>query len=343
MLNRVRSIAIVTLTILSAVPLLSLDGGYHLLKTIKASESSDTWDFQTIDPVGRRLYASHFSEVIVVSLDKDHVVGKIAAGDGVHGVAIAAELGRGFITVGHTNSVDIFDTKTLKRVQSVQVGKNPDAIVYDSATKRVFSFNGDTNDATVVDATTGKIVGTIDIGGKPEAAEVDGSGYVYLDIVDKNLVLQINARTLRISNQWPSAPCDRPTSLAVDRANGRLFVGCRNLMLVVFDARDGHVVGQVPIGDNVDTTAFDPSTKLIFSSTGDGIVTVIHQDSVDNYSRVDVVKTHDGSKTMALDPRTHRIYVPAGEVKFDPPDTPGGRPKKTITPGTFEILVFGKS
>ena len=314
---------------------------YHLLKKIKASDSANTWDFQTIDEPGRRLYASHFSEVIVVDIDKGSVVGKIPTADGVHGVAVAREFNRGFITVGHTNSVVIFDLETLRPVMDVKVGKNPDAIVYDPATKRVFSFNGDTNDATVVEARSGKVAGTIDIGGKPEAAEVDGEGHVYLDIVDKNLVLQIDSRSLRVENQWPTAPCDRPTSLAIDTGNQRLFVGCRNLTLAVFDAQNGHFVAQVPIGDNVDTTAFDSATKLIFSSTGDGIVTIVRQDGRDKYSPAGAVKTHDGSKTMALDPKTHRIFVPSGQVKMLPPQKAGDRPKKTIVPGSYAILVLG--
>lgn len=324
------------------IPCAAYAGGYHRIKIIKASNSPDTWDFQTIDEVGRRLYVSHFSEVLVVDIDRGEVVGKIPTADGVHGVAVSREFGRGFISVGHTDSVAVFDLKTLQPIMDVKVGKNPDAIVYDASTKRVFSFNGDTNDATVIEAGSGQVAGTIDIGGKPEAAAVDEKGYVFLDIVDKNLVLEINSRTLRVESRWPTAPCDRPTSLALDTKSQRLFVGCRNLMLAVFDSRDGHFIAQAPIGDNVDTTAFDPATKFIFSSTGDGVVTIIHQNDPDKYTPADIVKTHDGSKTMALDPKTHRIFVPSGDVKFLPPETPGGRPKKTIVPGTFAILVMGK-
>ena len=316
--------------------------GYHLLNKIKASDTADTWDFQSIDEVSRRMYASHFREVIVIDIDRSAVVGRIATADGVHGTAIAREFNRGFITVGHTNSVVIFDLKTLKTVADVKVGKNPDAIVYEPASKRVFSFNGDSSDATVLDAASGQVAGSIPIGGKPEAADVDGAGNVYLDLVDKNAVLKINARTMKVEKQWPTAPCDRPTSLAMDVRNQRLFVGCRNLLLAVFDSSDGHFVAKASIGDNVDTTAFDPATRLIFSSTGDGVVTIIHQDSPDQYSSAEVVKTHDGSKTMALDPNTHRIFVPSGEVKMLPPQKPGDRPKKSIVPGSYAILVLGQ-
>jgi len=316
--------------------------GYRLLNKIKASDTADTWDFQSIDEVGRRMYASHFSEVIVVDIDRNAVVGKIPTADGVHGTAIAREFNRGFITVGHTNSVVVFDLKTLKTVADVKVGKNPDAIVYDQASKRVFSFNGDSSDVTVLDAASGQVAGTIPIAGKPEAAEVDGAGNVYLDVVDKNVVLKINARTMKVEAQWPTAPCDRPTSLAMDAQSHRLFVGCRNLMLGVFDSSDGHFVAKATIGDNVDTTAFDPATKLIFSSTGDGVVSIVHQDTPDQYSSAEVVKTHDGSKTMALDPRTHRIFVPSGDVKMLPPQKPGDRPKKSIVPGSYAILVLGQ-
>jgi len=316
-------------------------GSYHLIKTIKASGSQDTWDFQTIDQEGRRLYVSHLNDVIVINVDTGEVVGKIPKTSGVHGVAVAPEFGRGFISVGHTDSVVAFDLKTLAKIGDIKIGKNPDAIVYDPASKRVFSFNGDSGDATVIEASTGKVSGTIDIGGKPEAAAVDGVGNVYLDIVDKNLVLQINSRTMQVQHRWPTTPCDRPTSLDIDTRNFRLFIGCRNLMLGVYDSRDGHFVTNATIGDNVDTTAFDPATGFIFSSTGDGIVTIIHEDTPDKYSVAEVLKSHDGSKTMALDLKTHQIFVPSGDVRFLPPEKTGGRPKKTIVPGTFAILVFG--
>jgi DNA-binding beta-propeller fold protein YncE len=316
--------------------------GYHIVKTLHVSDNGNTWDFQTIDTVGRRLYASHFSEVLVVNIDTGKLVGTIPAGDGVHGVAIARDLNRGFVTVGHSSTVLIFDLKDLNKIDEVKVGENPDAILYDPLTHRVFSFNGDSQDATVLDAATGKVDGTINIGGKPEFALADGKGSVYLDIVDKNLVLKINSRSLKIENRWPTAPCERPTSMAIDLAHKRLFVGCRNLMLVVLDAGNGQVVANAKIGDDVDTTAFDPATGLIFSSTGDGVVTIIHEDSSDKYSAAEIVKTHPGSKTMAFDIKTHQLFVPSGDVKFLPPAAPGGRPKKTISPGTHSILVLGK-
>jgi len=314
---------------------------YHLIKSIKASDSQDTWDFQTIDQDGRRLYVSHLSEVIVVNVDTGEVVGKIPDTSGVHGVAVASDFGRGFISVGHTDSVVTFDLKTLAKIADIKIGRNPDAIIYDRASKRVFSFNGDSRDATVIEAATGKVAGTIDIGGKPEAAAVDGAGNVYLDVVDENVILQINSRSMKVEHRWPTTSCDRPTSLDIDTRNNRLFIGCRNLVLGVYDSRDGHFVAKAAIGDNVDTTAYDPVTGLIFSSTGDGVVTVIHQDAADKYSTEEVIKSHDGSKTMALDLKTHQIFVPSGDVKFLPPEKAGGNPKKIVVPGTFAILVFG--
>jgi len=341
-LRRILKVAIALLAWQFASNLADAATRYHLVKTIKASDSADTWDFQTIDAKARRLYVSHLSEVIVVDVDTGEVVGKIPNTDGVHGVAVAADLGRGFISIGHTDSVAIFDLKTLKRIADVKVGENPDAIVYDPASHRVLSFNGNTNDATVIEAASGKVAGTIDIGGRPEAAVADGKGNVYLDIVDKNLVLQIDSFNSKVLNRWPTTLCDRPTSLDIDPKGVRLFVGCRNLVLAVYDSHDGHFIATATIGDNVDTTAFDAATGLIFSSAGDGIVTIIHQDSRDKYSLAEVVKSHDGSKTMALDPRTHKIFVPSGDVKFLPPEKTGDRPKKTIVSGTFAILVFAK-
>ena len=316
--------------------------GYHVIKTLHPSDNGNTWDFQTIDEASRRLYASHFSEVMVVNIDTGELVGTIPAGDGVHGVAVAPDLNRGFISVGHPSTVLVFKLSDLKKIEEVKVGDNPDAIVYDPLTHQIFSFNGDSQNATVLDAASDKVAGTIDIGGKPEFALADGKGSVYLDIVDKNLVLQINSRTMKIENRWPTTPCERPTSMAMDVPHQRLFVGCRNLMLIVLDSSDGHLVANAKIGDDVDATAFDPTTALIFSSTGDGVVTIIHQDSPDKYSAADVVKTHPGSKTMAFDAKTHKLFVPAGDVKFLPPATSGARPKKTISPGTYSILVIGK-
>jgi DNA-binding beta-propeller fold protein YncE len=220
--------------------------------------------------------------------------------------------------------VTIFDLKTLKTIGEVPVGKGPDAIIYDPATQRVFAFNGDGNSATAIDAATGKVAGTVDLGGGPEFAAADGEGYVYNNLEDESLVLKINARDLKVEQRWPTAPCASPSSMAMDRASRRLFIGCRSKVMAVINADSGQVITTLPIGDHVDATAFDTESKMIFNSNGEGTITVIHEDSPDKYSVVETVKTLPRAKTMALDPKTHQLFLSTAEN------------------GQFEVLVVGK-
>ena len=220
--------------------------------------------------------------------------------------------------------VTIFDLKTLKPIADVPTGQKPDAIIYDPATSRVFAFNGGSKSATAIDAATGKVAGTVDLGGGPEFAAADGKGFVFDNLEDESLVLKINSRELKVEQRWPTAPCSSPSSMAMDRANRRLFIGCRSKVMAVLDADTGKVITTLPIGDHVDATAFDPETKLIFNSNGEGTITVIHQDSPDKYSVVETVKTAPRAKTMALDPKTHRLFLSTAEN------------------GQFEVLVVGK-
>jgi YVTN family beta-propeller protein len=298
-------------------------GGYHITKKISiAGEGS--WDYLTVDEGARRLYISHGTQVEVLDVDSGAVVGKIANTLGVHGIAIAPELGRGFVSDGQSSTVTIFDLKTLKTIAEVPTGKKPDAIIYDPATSRVFAFNGGSNSATAIQAADGKVAGTIDLGGGPEFAVADGSGYVYDNLEDESLVLKINARSLKVEERWPTAPCASPSSMAMDRPNRRLFLGCRSKVMAVMNADTGKVITTLPIGDHVDATAFDPDSRLIFNSNGEGTITVIHQDSPDKYSVVENVKTVPRAKTMALDPKTHRLFLSTAE---------GGK---------FEVLVVGR-
>ncbi|MFZ0320364.1 MAG: hypothetical protein WAL56_14675 [Candidatus Sulfotelmatobacter sp.] len=203
--------------------------------------------------------------------------------------------------------------KTLKTIAEVSVGKNPDAIVYDPATSRVFAFNGDSSSATAVEAASGKVAGTVDLGGGPEFAVADSLGYIYDNIEDASVVLKINARSLKVEQRWPTAPCASPSSIAMDRPNRRLFIGCRNKLMAVLNADTGQVITTLPIGDHVDATAFDSDTRLIFNSNGEGTITVIHEDSPEKYSAVETVKTLPKAKTMALDPKTHELFLPTME------------------------------
>jgi DNA-binding beta-propeller fold protein YncE len=296
---------------------------YHVVEKIPVAGQGG-WDYLAVDEGARRLYVSHGNQVEVLDVDSGAIVGKITNTLGVHGIAVAPGLGRGFVSNGQASSVTIFDLKTLKTISEVSVGKKPDAIIYDPSTSRVFAFNGDSSSATALDAATGKAAGTVDLGGGPEFAVADGSGYVYNNIEDASLVLKINSSSLKVEQRWPTAPCASPSSIAMDRQNRRLFIGCRSKVMAVMNADTGHVIRTLPIGDHVDATAFDPASRLIFNSNGEGTITVIHQDDPDKYSIVENVKTLPKAKTMALDPKTHRLFLSTAEA------------------GQFEVLVVGR-
>ena len=299
------------------------DGSYTVIRKIPIP-GQGSWDYLAIDDAARRLYVSHGTQVEVLDLDSGAIVGKIENTLGVHGIAIAADLGRGFVSDGQSSTVTIFDLKTLKTIAEVPTGKKPDAIIYDSATSRIFAFNGGSNSATVIEAKDGKVAGTIDLGGGPEFAAADGNGYVYNNLEDESLVLKINSRTLKVEQRWPTAPCASPSSMAIDRANRRLFLGCRSKVMAAMNADTGQVITTLPIGDHVDATAFDPETHLIFNSNGEGTVTVIHQETPDKYSIAQTVKTVPRAKTSALDLKTHQLFLSTAES------------------GQFEVLVVGK-
>jgi DNA-binding beta-propeller fold protein YncE len=298
-------------------------GGYRTIKKIPIP-GEGSWDYLAIDEAARRLYVSHGTQVEVLDVDSGAIVGKIEKTPGVHGIAIAADLGRGFVSNGQSSNVTIFDLKSLKTISQVPTGKKPDAIIFDPATSRVFAFNGGGNSATAIDAASGKVAGTVDLGGGPEFAAADGKGFVFDNLEDESLVLKINSRELKVVQRWATGPCASPSSMAIDRDNRRLFIGCRSKVMAVMNADSGEVITTLPIGDHVDATAFDPETKLIFNSNGEGSITVVHQDTPDKYSLVETVKTLPKAKTMALDPKTHRLFLSTSEN------------------GQFEVLVVGK-
>src|SRR5438477_3369437 len=300
------------------------DGGYHIIKKIPIPGQGG-FDYLVVDEAARRLYVSHGTQVEVLDVDSDTIVGKIPNTLGVHGIAIAPEVGRGFVSDGQASTVTIFDLKTLKTIAEVPTGKKPDAIIYDAATSRVFAFNGGSNSSTVIDAAAdGKVAGTIDLGGGPEFATADGKGSVFDNLEDESLVLKIDARKLTVEQRWKTAPCESPSSMAMDRPNRRLFIGCRSHLMAVMNADTGQVMTTLPIGDHVDATVFDPGTRLIFNSNGDGTISVIHEDSPDQYSAVGTVKSLPRAKTMALDRTTHSLFLSTAEA------------------GQFEVLVVGK-
>jgi YVTN family beta-propeller protein len=323
MLRRIVSLMVTSALSTAMFGAAAPEAGFSVIKKISIP-GQGSFDYLTVDEEARRLYVSHGTGVEVVDIDSLSIIGKIPNTAGVHGIAISPETGRGFVSDGQASTVTIFDLKTLKTIGEVPTGQKPDAIIYDPATSRVFAFNGGSNSTTVIDAATGKVAGTVNLDGGPEFAAADGNGYVFNNLEDENQVLKINSRELKVEQRWPTAPCKSPSSMAMDRANHRLFIGCRSKVMAVINADNGQVITTVPIGDHVDATAFDTETKLIFNSNGEGTISVIHQDSVDKYSLVETVKTLPRAKTMALDLKTHRLFL------------------STVENGQFEVLVVGK-
>jgi len=311
--------------------------GYHVIKTVPVG-GEGFWDYLAVDSAGRRLYISHGTHVQVMDTDSYTLVGDIPDTQGVHGIAVAPELGRGFTSNGRANTVTIFDLKTLKTIGTVKVGDNPDAIVYDSVSKRVFTMNGRSGDTTAISAADGTVIGTFALGGKPEFAVADGKGNIYVNLEDKSHIEKFDAKAPTIVSVWPLAPCEEPSGLAMDTQNRRLFAGCHNQMMAVVDADTGKVVATPAIGQGVDANRFDPETKYAFASCGDGTLTVVHEDSPNKFSVVENVPTKRSARTMALDEKTHNIFLSAAD--FEPP-APGERRGK-MKPGSFVILVVGR-
>jgi DNA-binding beta-propeller fold protein YncE len=305
-----KSTAVLILTVLGVFSGRPLSSGYHVANEI-ALPGAGGWDLLVVDDTARRVYISHATQVDVLDADTGKAVGTIGNTPGVHGIALAPELGRGFITAGKADCVVIFDLKTLKAIARVSTGKKPDAVVFDPATNRVFAMNGDGNSATVIKAADGAIDGTIELGGGPEFSVADGKGNLWVNLEDKSELLHIDSRSMKIADRWDVAPCQEPSSMALDSLNRRLFLGCRNRVMAVVDADSGKVVASYPIGDHVDASAFDPAAKLVFHSTGDGNVAIFREDNPNTYTFLGNVATIVGSKTMALDTKTHRLFVPA--------------------------------
>jgi YVTN family beta-propeller protein len=316
--------------------------GYHLLKKIEVGGEGG-WDYLFVDSAARRLYVSRGTRVMVFDADTGASVGEIPDTTGVHGVAIADDLGRGFTSNGRDGSVTIFDSKTLKTISKVKVGTNPDCIIYDPATHRVFAFNRGSSSVSAIDAKTGEVAAPIDLGGHPEFAVSDGKGMVFVNLDNKSEIVAIDSRKLEVKARWPVAPGEDPSGLAIDRKHMRLFSVCGNKKMVVLDANTGKVVADLPIGMGVDAAGFDPETNLAFSSNGEGTLTVVHQDSADKYSVVEDVPTQRGARTMALDSKTHNVFL--ATAQFGPPPAPTPErpnPRGATVPNSFVILVFGK-
>ncbi len=321
--------------LLAAIPALA-QKQYKVVNHVKLGGEGG-WDYLYYDKDGPRLFITRGSHVMVVDANSLKVSGDIPDLSGIHGVALAPELGRGFVSNGGDNSVTIFDLKTLKKLDSVKVGERPDAILYDPFTKHVFTFNARSKDSTVVDAASGKVVGTVPLGGKPEFAVSDGKGKVYANIEDKSEIAAIDATKLSVLHRWSLSPCQEPSALAFDAAHHRLFAGCDNKMMAVVDSDTGKVVTTVPIGDGVDAGRFNPNTQEVFMSCGrDGVLTIIHEDSPDKYTVTQNLATAKGARTMAMDYASNTAYLVTAQREATPP-APGQRP--AMVPGSFELIV----
>ena len=317
--------------------------GYHLIRRVVLG-GEGKWDYLTMDPVGRRVFIAHGTEVLVVDADSGAVVGRIPDTPGIHGIALAQNLGRGFTSNGQDSTVTVFDLKSLQPVSRLKTtGRKPDAIVYDSVTGHLFTFNGGSDNTTAFDAATGKVLGTIALGGGPEFAVADGKGRVYVNLEDQSEVVPLDSRGLTAGAPWPLAPCEAPSGMAMDRVHRRLFIGCANKLMAVVDADNGRVLTTLPIGGRVDANGFDPGSGLAFSSNGDGTLTVVTADATAGYRVLENVSTEPGARTMAVDPKTHNVYLVTAQ--FGPPPAPtqeNPHPRPPTIPGTFVLLVFGR-
>lgn len=303
------------------------------------------WDYISLDPAGKRLFISRATRVQVMDTADGKLLGEIPDTQGVHGIALAPDLGKGYTSNGREDTVTVFDLKSLKTLTKIKVsGQNPDAILYEPKTHRVFTFNGRSGNSTVIDAVKDAVVATIPLDGRPEFAVADGAGRVYVNIEDKSELSAIDAAQAAVTRTWSLAPCQEPSGLAIDVAHRRLFSGCDNKLMAVSDADAGKVVATAPIGEGVDAGRFDPGTQLVFMSCGEGVLSVIHEDSPDRYTKVEDAPSQKYARTMDIDLATHDAYLVTADVHVTP--APAGatgaaaRPKREVQPGTFTVLVM---
>jgi YVTN family beta-propeller protein len=301
------------------------------------------WDILTVDPAAHRLYVSHSTKVVVVDLEKNAVAGEIADTPGVHGLIPVPELQRGFTTNGKEDKTSVVDLTTLKTNSKIDTGKNPDAFAYDAKRGEVYIFNHSGSSATVIDAKNAKTVATIQLGGEPEfGVSDDAAGRIYVNLEDKSEVAVIDATKHEVVARWPLAPGTEPTGIALDAAHHRLFAACHNKMMEMLDTTTGKVVGSVPIGAGVDGCAFDDATQLAFASCGEGTTTIAKEEGPEKLTVVQTLKTERSARTMAIDPTTHRIYLPSAQFEPAPSPSPGASPTRPkMVPNTMKLLVYG--
>jgi DNA-binding beta-propeller fold protein YncE len=328
--------------------LMAATAGYHLLKkySFGAAEGStrEYFDYITVDSAARHIYLSHGTEIKVIDADSGSLITNITGLKQSHGVALASEFGRGFITDGAQGKVIIFDLQTFKVTGEAKADKDADSVTYDPFSKRVFVMNGDPHSATVIEAKSGGVVGTIDLGGGPEFAVADGHGTVYVNLEDKSELVVIDSNSLEIKSRWPLAPAGAPTALATDVQHHRLFSAGRDpQMLVVLDSDSGKILQSFPISAGADAAAYESETGLLFVSTREGLVHVFHEDSPDKFSESETIKTEFGAKTMGLDTKTHNLFLDTADFAPAPaPTADRPHPPRPAILGTFHVLVYGR-
>jgi hypothetical protein len=310
---------------------------YHLVKEIPIAGDTG-WDYLSIDSQARRLYVTHGTHIVVVDIDTNTVVGDITDTPGVHGFAIASELGKGFSSNGTESKVSVVDLKSLATLAKIDTEAGPDAIVYEPGHREVYAFNGRAKSVTIISAASGQVVGSLPLPGKPEFPAADpGDGRVFVNIEDRNEVVAIDTGTHKIVNTWPIAPGESASGMAFDATHHRLFLGCENHLMLMLDSKSGQVVGSVPIGTGVDANAFDNQLQLAFSSNGEGTVTIAREATPEKLVVVQTLPTQASARTMTLDPKTHRIYLAAATLQ---PNEPTTGHRHAMVPGTFKVLVY---
>jgi DNA-binding beta-propeller fold protein YncE len=299
------------------------------------------WDYIVPDAANHRLFVARQNRVMVVDMNDGHLITEISGVNGAHGTALVSDIGRGFATSGNDSSILMFDSKTYKGLLKIHADEDADAIIYDPASKKVFSFNGDANNSTVVDPRRGTRVANIALGGKPEYGQSARDGKIYINLVDKDEVVEVDTKTLAVGRRWSTAPCQSPASMAIDTRSHRLFSGCRSGVMAISDYDKGRVVATVPIGQGVDGAGWDPKRREAYASNGDGTLTIVHQDSPDKYRVVESLQTGDRARNMGIDPATHRIYLATAKFGPVPADSTASNPRRRppMLPGSFSILV----
>ena len=311
--------------------------GLHIINTLHIA-SAGGWDYLAVGPVNDWLYVSHGTQVNILNKKTGDSVGVIENTTGVHGIAFDVVDKKGFTSNGRLNNVTVFDINTNKVMAQIPTGTNPDAIMYEPFSKKIITCNGRSHNLSIIDPVNNKLIDSVDVGGKPETAVTDGAGKVFVNVEDKNEIVEIDTKTFKVLNHWSLSPAEGPTGLEYDKTTKRLFAGCDKL-LVVMDATNGNIVDKLPIGNGCDGIAFDADSKTIYTSNGEGTMTVIHEDNADKFTVLENVVTKRGARTITLDKKSHLIYMPTSEFEMQEPGQKG-RPK--MKPGTFQILVVGK-